>query len=480
MLNARGGQLKPFRIMLLRNMPMLGMLISYFFTVVLGNLIYASPWGQYVLETTGYPTDLLSFDETFTKGFWALLFLPLVLVPPIFWLSRGVTSQFKSPLMRIPEIGRPEYAVVTTALLVYVAVVFWRDGIASIFGQGKDAISSVEARFLILRTIGLKPMIALHSVLWFLSLYAFVRAIRDRQQFWIAFAFVSCIFVTVCLTLLNMKWPVLIYFLALLLAAFTYSKRPYIASVIWAFILVMAYVGVSASVLRVSADQAFVQPSQEVTASAPLKIEVPVSPNVYVDPANKSLDVDHRKPIEPPKPSEQSSLAVRYLSSLSASALTFVANPFSRMAVPYSYYYHVFTSEGSICGGPFSQIQSHPPCTPTWIIYERIFPKDRQFAGRGSSPAGVNITAYALGGWIGAVLETILAAMLLGFFAGLPLSGSAVLGSIFVTGSIVGYHFSQIPGEGPIIYDYGIAWSFIVVLLLLATTYLRETWRSVS
>jgi hypothetical protein len=429
------------------------MLIPYFLTVVLGNLVYASPLGRAVLEKIGYPTDFLYFSGSFTFGFFALLFLPFVLVPPAFWLARQVASGFKPWFLRVPDIGRPEYAVATLACMAYVGAVFWHGGIASIFAEGKDAISSVEARFLILKTIGLKPRIVLQSVLWFLSLYALIRAVRTHETFWILFTVVACLFVTVCLTLLNMKWPVLIYFVALLLAAFTFSRRPYIALVVGSVILAVAYVVVSASVLRVSSERAFVLPSQEVAKQDDNRVI--------------GGGIQDAKP-------KDASAHLGYLASLSASALALAVNPFSRMAVSYPYYYDLFTREGPICGGPFSQIMRNPPCVPTWLIYTKVFPSDKQFAGRGTSPAAVNITGYALGGWPVAIVETILAGILLGVYAGLPLNGSSTLGALFISGAIVGYHFSQIPGEGPIIYDYGVLWSFLVLLALLGATSLRE------
>jgi hypothetical protein len=194
-------------------------------------------------------------------------------------------------------------------------------------------------------------------------------------------------------------------------------------------------------VLRVSSEQAFVLPSQ----------------------VQQSVTVENG-----------------YLSSLSSSAFVFAVNPFSRMAISYAYYYDLFTREGPICGGPFSQILRDPPCVPTWLIYTKIFPQDKMFAGRGTSPAAVNITAYALGGWPVAIVETILAAIVLGIYSGLPLNGSSTLGTLFISGTIVGYHFSQIPGEGPIIYDYGVAWSFAVLLVLLVATYVRTNWLTPS
>lgn len=457
------------RLFVLRNLPVFGFLVPLFLTVVLGNLLYASPVGRLILELTGYPVAMFSFSETFSFGFFLLLFLPFLIVPPVAWLTRLGMQRCRPLLLRVPDIGRPEFAVTVLVTASYVLWTFWHGGIASIFAEGKDAISSVEARFLILKTVGLKPMIALHSVLWFFALYAFVQMLKTRDWFWIGFAIFTCSVVTACLTLLNMKWPVLIFFAALLLAAFIFSRRPYIALAIWSGVLLVAYVGVSASTLRVTADQAFVLPSQTVAREPERTISTPSQSVTHAE-QSKSKG----KPRGEVVAKEEPSWLARYISSLSTSKLTFIVNPFSRMAIGYPYYYHVFTSEGPICGGPFSQVQRNPPCTPTWLIYERIFPTDKQFAGRGSSPAGVHITAYALGGWPAAIIETILAAIVLGVYAGLPLNGSSTLGALFVTGAIVGYHFSQIPGEGPIIYDYGVLWSFMVLVMLLSVTWMRK------
>jgi hypothetical protein len=350
----------------------------------------------------------------------------------------------------VPDIGRLEFAVAFILGTGYVAGVIWQGGIISYFIQGKDAISSVEARFLILEALGTKTLIVLHSILWFLAVYALIRALRTREQFWIGFSIFSFMVVAVGLTLLNMKWPILIFFFALILALFSYSRRPYAAASVGAVFFVFVYIAVTAFTLRISSERSFTIYTEQVREEMQ-STEVPFS--------------------SVPAPSTAPS---DYLSALSESALVFVTNPFLRMAGSYPYYYKVFTEEGSICGGPFSQVLPDPPCVPTWLIYTRVYPNDIQFAGRGTSPAAVHITGYALGGWPVAIIELIMVAIILGFCASLPLQGSSTLGALFVTGTVVGYHWSQVPGEGPIIYDYGVLWSVITLTVLLAATRVRH------
>lgn len=300
-------------------------------------------------------------------------------------------------------------------------------------------------------------------MLWMLSLYAFIRALRDRELFWYFSAIVTWAIVTVGLTLLNMKWPVLVYFMALLVAAFVFSKHYIMATVFGTVVFGAAYFLVTASVLRITPEKSFV-----IHAPPPF-VEQASPKNQDSDALSKSKSVEPTSPSRPPE-----SIQSGNLKSLMGSSLVFLINPISRMAVSYPYYYSIFTREGHICGGPISQILPNPPCVPTWLVYQRILPEDKQFAGRGTSPAGVHITAFALGGWWAAVLELAIAGLFLGVCAATPFFKSSVWGAIFTTGVIMGYHWSQVPLEGPIIYDYGVVWSFLMMAILILTTFARR------
>jgi hypothetical protein len=142
------------------------------------------------------------------------------------------------------------------------------------------------------------------------------------------------------------------------------------------------------------------------------------------------------------------------------------------MAIIYPYYYQVFTLEGAVCGGMFAQAKFGQPCRPSTYIYSRIF--DDQFKGRGTAPATVHISAYALGGWPVAFFGLFCASVILGIFASLPLRSSATIGALAVTGAIVGYHFSQLPGEGPLLYDHGIIWTLLILFLVACWRALRQ------
>jgi hypothetical protein len=45
----------------------------------------------------------------------------------------------------------------------------------------------------------------------------------------------------------------------------------------------------------------------------------------------------------------------------------------------------------------------------------------------------------------------------------MPLTASATIGALAITGALAGYQFSQLPGEGPIFYDHGLFWTLLVI-----------------
>jgi hypothetical protein len=135
-------------------------------------------------------------------------------------------------------------------------------------------------------------------------------------------------------------------------------------------------------------------------------------------------------------------------------------NALNRMALPYPFYYQVFTEEGPICGTLIDRIlRKTNPCHPSNLIYERIYGQGA-FSGKATAPAAVHISGYALGGWTGALIATILTSIVIGLFMGLwPAARTSTLAAtIFVMGGYSAYFFSQLPFEGPIVYDHGILW----------------------
>src|SRR5690606_15069337 len=90
------------------------------------------------------------------------------------------------------------------------------------------------------------------------------------------------------------------------------------------------------------------------------------------------------------------------------------------------------------------------------------------FEGRGTAPAAVHISGYALGGWPIAIFALVCASIILGLLACLPQGASALIGAFGIMGAVAGYHFSQLPGEGPLFYDHGLVWTLIPLMIFVA------------
>ena len=419
-----------------RNLAPLMFLSMYFLTVVVGNIIFTTPFGRAQLEKLSYTSVILQFDTLFSTGYWALLLVPFLVTPLVVKLVRRTMGQLLRKAVNLfPEFSKTDYIVITALCFGYVYFAFLRADAFILFSSGADAISSVEARFLIRNRAGVAALIILMSVLPFFSVYSLIRWMRGDGVIWTAISVINTAVMTVFLTVLNMKWPVLVFDIGLILAVFVYAqRRPYLKAAIGSVLLIAVYLLVSTFVFRVAG---LVESPRSVEHE---KVEVwtSSSPHYLVRLAETAI---HIAPM----------LAIAAV---------------NRMAVAYPYYYQVFTTEGAVCGGIIEQARVGPTCQPSTFIYTRIFGDDG-FRGRGTTPAAVHISGYALGGWPVAIFALISASIILGIFSCLPLDMNATVSALLITGGLAGYHFSQVPGEGPLIYDHGVLWVFLMLFLYI-------------
>lgn len=476
-----------FRLWASRYLPQISMLMFYFFTVVLGNLIYASPYGAEALELAGYSKSVLNLDRSFTLGYWVLLLMPFPLVPLVGWATRFVAVRYLAfEQIKVPEFSRIGYILLLSLCFAFASVQYWRAGVFELFGAGKSAVDSLEIRFFVLKAIGFPTQVVVLSLLNYLAIYPLIKALRVGGRFWWSMTALTAVFVPVFLILLNMKWPVLVFFMSLSYAVFVYASRwPYLKTIVSVILLVGAYLLISTWVFRLVASEPPQAASKVARGTQPDQAYIVPNLGKHLDDKPLSEKVlKHSRPSTNDRPSDNNQLpnnihgepegivansALSRVVEIGDHAVRFapqlLANAFSRMAIAFPYYYQVFSTEGPVCGGVIAQARIGPACRPSTLIYTRIFGDDG-FRGRGTSPAAVHISAYALGGWPLAIFALIAASVILGLFSSLPIDAGATTGAMFIMGAIAGYHFSQVPGEGPIFYDHGFFWS-----MLMITTY---------
>lgn len=428
------------RLFISKNLAPIIFLLAYFCTVVVGNIIYWLPFGRVQLQRSDYTARILQFDTLFSSGYWILLLLPFLVTPIVVVLTRKtMMGLVRNAIVLIPEFKKSEYIVVALVGYCFVLYALIKANAFALFFSGGDAVASVEARFLIRNQVGFIPLAVLMSVLHYISIYALIRWLKGNGFFWCIATFLNVALMSVFLTMLNMKWPILIYYAGLVLSIFVYAKRhAYLKSMVGTVLLVAVYLLISAFVFRL----------------APVNGE-----ENFASPDNR-----------PHSGIVSSVTDVGQSATQNAPMLMFAA--VNRMAIIFPYYYEVFTREGAVCGGVIAQARIGPACRPSTFIYSRMF--DDRFNGRGTAPASVHITGYAMGGWPVAVLMLVLASLALGLFTCLPLDVSAGVGALAVTGGIVGYHYSQLPLEGPIIYDHGVLWTLLLSVLCTALRFFRD------
>lgn len=459
-----------------RNLAPIIFLSAYFVTVVLGNIIYSLPFGKEQLQQYEYTAHILQFETLFSSGFWGLLFLPFVVTPAVvFIIRRTMTNQLRRFATVIPDFSKASYLFVTLLCYSFVLYSLIKADAFSLFIHGTDAVSSVEARFKIRGQMGFAPLVVLMSLLHYLSIYALVSWTLGKGKFWGAVTFANVALMSVSLTLLNMKWPILIFYAGLVLAIFVYAKKwPYLKTAVGAMLLIAVYFLISTFVFRLIPatpldHRSDVQHANVEHAEGRVENGGVVENGIAVENGGDegvAETIARREGTAGQK--------IRNVGeAVGQNAPMLLFNVVNRMAIIYPYYYQVFTTEGQVCGGVIAQARVGQACRPSTFIYSRIF--NDQFNSRGTAPAAVHISGYALGGWPIAIFALLCASVILGLFASLPLDFSASVGSLSITGAIVGYHFSQVPGEGPIFYEHGVFWTIVMLFMyaLFRVFYIR-------
>ncbi|EPJ2812477.1 hypothetical protein ACTHGN_005611 [Pseudomonas putida] len=437
-------------------------LAAYFLTVVLGNIVYSLPGARVYLMSIPFTARIFDFKTLFSAGYWLLLLSPFVVTPIVVWLVRRL---LQPTVLRVagffPEFTRSSYLLLLALCYSVVIYAFWRAEAFTLFFAGSDFTSSVEARFAIRERVSFFSMALLMSNLHFLSIYGAVKFVRKGGWWWGAITLVNAVVISVLLIVLNMKWPILIFYTGLVLAVFIYTPRhPFVKAAVGMLMLLLVYFLISAFVYRISPPTA--EPGQQSPASelAPAQVENSQGP---VGPSGGKAEL-----------SAKGTEVIALGSAIGGQVPQMMFHAINRMAISYPYYYEIFTQRGQVCGGLLVQAQVGQKCRPSFYVYAEVF--NDQFNQRGTAPAAVHITAYALGGWPLAAIGLLCASVLLGVFTSLPLNASSVIGALAVTGGVMGYHLSQLPGEGPLFYDHGVAWS---VLMLLAYALVVKAYRAV-
>lgn len=429
-------------------------MVFYPVTIVAANLIFATPAGPSFLRITGFPTESLAFDTSFTFGYWALLLMPIVAVPLMVPLFKRILTPVVSKLAStVPDFTKTEYSAIATVFYAIAAWTFWQAGAMELAASAHNAVAAVEVRFELQERMHFLVKVIIHAILPFLACYAVAAAFRIGGRFWISIALINTMAVTFLLVGVNMKWPALLFMIALVVATFLFARKyPYIKAAAGVVFLVGFYLVLSTYVFR-----AILPESEPIISATQTPEDLPPQSAPSTLPAVPPENTPTVHPFEYANDLVRSSLKL---------APQLFAHAVNRMAIAYPYYYHVFTKEGKVCGGLVDQAKTseNVRCRPSWLVYTRIFGKD-QFEGRGTAPAAPHITGYALGGWPVAILGVIGICLVLAAFLAIPLYTSIMMSAFAVVGATVGYHLSQIPGEGVIFYDHGFLWPIALVFV---------------
>ncbi|UPT93886.1 hypothetical protein J4G48_0031745 [Bradyrhizobium barranii subsp. apii] len=405
----------------------------YFALIVIGNLLYFTDLGPLIGQRGVAGFSIHSFAHAGSAGYWLLLFLPFILTPPIAVLVRHAAS----PLVKLaiaPSLPKSAYAILIAALYSYAALSLWRADAWHLLLNAQDHVSAVENRFRLFDLLGFWPLVVIKSVLFSMSVYGLLESLMQKHPFWkIATAF-NLIAMPAILILLNMKWPLVLFYVAHFIAILMFAKRPFLPAILFATMTFVSYFLISLMLLRVTAGPATIAVNEiSRPIATPTKQDAPKQETVNRVTVGEGL-------------------------FLSANAVI------NRMAQPFPFYFEIFSQSPHQCGSLLGRIlRRQSPCQPSNVVYAAMF-SDR-FAGEGTAPQPPHVTGFAIQGWSGALIEITLTSVVLGLFAAVSGGTGALQATISVMGAVTGYFYSQLPFEGPIIYDHGVLWWGVPLLL---------------
>jgi hypothetical protein len=418
---------------LVDNIPLWGFVFSYLVTVIIGNLLFLINSVENSLSVYSYIREMYGLNIFGNIEYWALLFLPFAIVP----LGSVVTKRYlRSRLRGVNEIFTIDIGFIYFSFsILFASIVYslYKSNALGLLFDAADAVAAVDNRFQLLGRLNFFEKILINSIVPLLSIICLIDFFQNKTRIKFMVTLLMVFFVSISLLMLNMKWPVLVYLTAIVCAIFCCeSKKPYLYALIGMIFVALMYLAVSSFILRIK-DNKF--------------IDGPVSVSVI----------------------EKSTAQVNKDKNRHFPLLIF---PLFRMAAIPPYYFEYKKREGLLCGGLKTQFKRGVACRPSTYIYGKIFPEDK-FTGVGTAPSSTHITAYTLGGWSLSLLSMILISLILGFFSYFRIDGPPVEVAIKICGVVVGYHYSQLPFEGPIIYDHGFLWIGMFLFLMIS---LKNKW----
>ncbi|MET4485860.1 hypothetical protein [Bradyrhizobium sp. LA7.1] len=399
---------------------------SYLVLTVIGNLLYFTDLGDTIGEHAIKGFSIGNFAHAGSPGYWSLLLLPFILTPPIVVLVRHFAAPL-APITAIPSMSKATYALLLAMLYAYAAFALWNADAARLLLHPGNYAGALDNRFRLIALLGFWPQVVIKSVLFSLSIYGLIESLMQRDLFWkIATAF-NLIAMSAILILLNMKWPLVLFYVAHFIAILMFAKRPVLPATLFATMTFVSYFLISLMLLRVTSGPATIAVNE---------ISRPIATTTKQD-----------------APKQETINRVTIVDGLLLSANAVI----NRMAQPFPFYFEIFSQSPHQCGSLLGRIlRRQSPCQPSNVVYAAMF-SDR-FSGEGTAPQPPHVTGFAIQGWSGALIEITLTSIVLGLFAAVSGGAGALQATISVMGAVTGYFYSQLPFEGPIIYDHGVLW----------------------
>lgn len=451
--------------------PILSFLLAYGATTVLAATAYAViPGATELMKNLGAFLPGEVAQDIGSPIYFALLFLPLLIVPSMAWATASLVRPiFRSARVldcfRSMKISRAGLIVLIVASFGYCAL-----RLSQFHALNFDLltcgepIEKMQARMFLLDTLGFVYFMFAYGVNMMLPLLAYLAyKMQGLHKVDLGIFVVSFLGMVLFVFQTYSKAPLFVFVLMMICTVLV-ARAPLRHLLIAGLVCIAAFFAVSQAVYFSKSCDA--GPNRQVVQS------VKAAPSGLSAPSAKAAASGSAAPIVEPKLDKRTNYFEKLIGS----------NAVQRIAIGFPFYVHTYSDVSERCGIQGSMLRSilgigPAKCIMATRVFKKIYPGVTWVDG--SQPAPASISAYGELGFIWALAVMALSGMSLGLLGAFAASGNGpLMVAVSAASSGFGYYLTQVPFIASFTYPHGLfAFLIPVAFLGLVALFSRKSSR---